>query len=241
MTAHHFFVEPSDITAGVVRIRGDEAHHAYRVLRVQPGEKISAADGTGRIVRAVVSAVGDAVEADVYEESLVELPRPAVTLFQAVGKGDKIDLVVEKATEVGVHSIVPFVADRTIVRWDERKLDRTHQRLRGIAKAAAKQSRAPFVPDVRPVANGPEGATDASLTLVLHEAATTLLRDALPEEAPSTVCLVVGPEGGFTTDEVDALTDAGAVSVSLGSRVLRTETAGHVATAVVGFAYGWFG
>lgn len=239
---HHFFVDPDDISPTVVTLRGDEAHHAGRVLRVKVGERISAADGSGRVVAAVVTSVGSVVEADIEDTERVSMPTPAITLFQAVAKGDKLEIVVEKATEVGVSRIVPFVAERTIANWDERKLVRVHERLRAIAKSAAKQSRSPFVPDVGPITRGPEDATNGTSTvLVLHEAATERLRNALAPHAPDELSLVVGPEGGLSDDEVSALTEAGATAVTLGPRVLRTETAGPVAAAVVGYAYGWFG
>jgi 16S rRNA (uracil1498-N3)-methyltransferase len=237
---HHFFVEPDDIASGVLTLRGEEAHHAGRVLRVRIGEPITAADGTGRVVSAVVTSAGETVEAEVTAEQIRTLPRPAITLFQAVAKGDKLEAVVEKATEVGVHRIVPFVAERTVAQWDERKLERVHERLRAIAKAAAKQCKAPVVPDIEAVASGLDGAAGPG-TVVLHESATERLRDVLPETAPDVLCLVVGPEGGLSETEVDGLVSSGSRVATLGSRILRTETAGPIATAVIGFRYGWFG
>lgn len=239
MTAHRFFTDPSDITAGVVVLRGNEAHHAARSLRVRAGEVISVADGTGRVVTAEVRAVGETVEAEIRDERVEDLPRPAIALCQAVAKLDKLEIAVEKATEVGVQRIVPFVAERSIVRWDERKRERVRERLRAVALAAAKQSRSAAVPSVEAVVDGlpPVEAP----CLVLHERAPTRLREALPDGPPQTLSLVVGPEGGLTDAEVDGLCAAGGRAVSLGERILRTETAGYVAAAIVGFRYGWIG
>jgi 16S rRNA (uracil1498-N3)-methyltransferase len=238
MSAHHFFVDEEAIVDGVVTIGGDEAHHA-RVLRVREGERITVADGTGRMLDAMVTDNVHDIVADVVAERQVTLPRPSITLFQALTKGDKLELVVEKATEVGVRTLVPFIAERTVMRWDERKLERSRERLQAIARASAKQSRSPFIPTVEPFSYG--AVVRIEPTLVLHEEATERLRDALPAAAPPDVALVVGPEGGLSSGEVAGLVGAGGRAVTLGDRILRTETAGPVAAAVVGYAYGWFG
>ena len=243
MTAHHFFLEAGGIEGGTVTLEGAEAHHAARVLRVRVGEPITVADGTGRVVSAIVTEIGDTdvVEAEVMDEWRDDPLRPALTLFQALTKGDKIDDVVDKATEVGVQRIVPFIAERTVVRWDERKLGRAHERWTGIAKAAAKKSRAPRVPGVDVVAVGPLGVLgEAGMKVVLHEGARRRLREVLPADAPDAIALVVGPEGGLSEREVGELERGGAEIVSLGPRVLRSETAGPVAAAVVAYHYGCF-
>ncbi len=238
MSGHHFFAQPDDVADGTVVLRGAEAHHAGRVLRVRLGERITVADGSGRIVEASVTSIDGEVTAAILSERFVDHPRPSLTLLQAVTKSDKLELVVEKATEVGVERIAPYVADRTIVRWDERKLAKAHDRLQAIALAAAKQSRSPRVPVVDPVRQGADVQTPA---VVLHEGATTRLRDALPDVAPERLSVVVGPEGGLSDDEVAALEGQGAVTVSLGPRILRTETAGPVAAALIAFRYGQMG
>jgi 16S rRNA (uracil1498-N3)-methyltransferase len=155
-----------------------------------------------------------------------------------VPKGDKLEVVVEKATEVGVSRIVPFIAQRTVVKWDQPKLARIHERLNSIARAAAKQSGAARVPVVETVVPQPSVGPG---TLVLHEAGTKLLRDALPDDTPDEIAIVVGPEGGLSDVEVAVMEADGAVAVTLGPRILRTETAGPVAIAVIGFRYGWLG
>lgn len=232
---HHFFTTPELLTGTAVAIHGDEARHAARVLRVREGERISVADGAGRLAHAVVTRVDPgAVEAAV--ESLVDLepPVPELTLYQALVKGDRMDAVVQKAVEIGVRRVVPFAGERSVVRWDASRRVRAAERWRAVAHAAAKQSRSPWSPAIAPVADRAE--PDEPLVLVLHERATTRLRDALPGEPPAGIGIVVGPEGGLTDGEASI-----GVAVTLGERVLRTETAGPVALALVSFVYGTLG
>ena len=239
--AHHFFVAPDDIEEDRVVIRGEEAHHAARVLRVRPGEVITVADDSGRIVDAVVTDVSDNVSAEVSSARFVEAPRPALTLFQAITKGDRMDDVVTKAVELGVDAVVPFVAERTIVRWDDSKRTKTVERWTAVARAAAKQCSSARLTTVGDVLVGPKRALEHDgPVIVLHERATTPLREILPGKPPGAMGLVVGPEGGLSPSELRAM-EGGANVVSLGDRVLRTETAGLVAAAIIRYVYGSLG
>lgn len=240
--AHHFLVAPDDISEDHVVIRGDEAHHASRVLRVRPGERMTVADGTGRMIEAVVTEVGDMVSAEVKSVRLVEAQRPSLTLFQAVAKGDRMDDVVTKAVEVGVDAVVPFVAERTIVRWDASRRRKAVERWTAVARSAAKQCRAPRLTTIGDVLDGPGRALEhGDPVVVLHEGASTALRDVLPSDSPERIAVVVGPEGGLSSSEVQELAAGGAVVASLGDRILRTETAGLVAATIVRYVYGSLG
>ena len=240
--AHHFFVSPSDVRDGVVELTGAEAHHAARVLRVRVGEAITVADGSGLVLEAVVTEVGDVVRADVQTSREKVAPKPSVTLYQAVAKGERMDDVVSRAVEIGVRRVVPFVAERTIVRWDEGKRRKARERWTTIARSAAKQCRSPHLTDLEELRDGPEDALNEGAPVVaLHERAATRLRDALPQTAPEEIVVVVGPEGGLAPSEVRVLEDGGASVVTLGDRILRTETAGLVAAAIIGYAYGSLG
>lgn len=243
MSAHHFFVTPDAVDGDLVTITGDEAHHAMRVLRVRVGESITVADDTGRSFDAVVIDVGDEVRAEVLKETLIEAPRPCVTLYQALAKSDKVDEVVQKATEVGVARVVPFVAERSVVKWDAAKRAKARDRWNAVARSAAKQCRAPRLTIVEDVADDATAALGGDgLVLVLHETDdATPLRHALAGPAPDEVSLVVGPEGGFADAEIGALREGGVHVVRLGPRILRTETAGPVAAAIVAYAYGQLG
>jgi 16S rRNA (uracil1498-N3)-methyltransferase len=239
LTEHHFFADPANISGGRVVLTGDEAHHAAKVLRVAMGERITVADGCGRVVEAVVAHVGTDVEADVCGERAIEARRPEIWLYQALAKGDKLDDVIEKAGEIGVGRVIPFEASRSIVRWDERKKVRAVDRWRAIARAAAKQSRSPWITAIEDIA--PDAAGIEPGTFVLHEGASTRLRDVLPDQAPDRIGVAVGPEGGFADDEVTDLEGRGGHVVSLGPRILRTETAGLVAATVIAYRYGSVG
>ena len=244
MTAHHFFVEPTDVADGKLTITGDEAHHAARVLRLRTGEPITAADDTGRVIHAVVTDVlEDVVRADVLKETLVDDPRPRITLFQALTKGERFDEVVQKAAEIGVARIVPFVAARSVVRWDDRKRSKAVERWRAVARSAAKQSKAPRLIVIDDVADDVGCMLDErGPVLVLHEGDVAApLRHVLADVAPDDLALGVGPEGGFADEEVDELVRGGAEIVRLGPRILRTETAGLVAASIVAYAYGNLG
>ncbi len=239
---HHFFVAPDDTREDSVVIRGDEAHHATRVLRLRPGEAISVADGSGRVIEGVVTDVGDVVWADVRSVRVVEAARPTLALFQAVPKGDRMDDVVTKAVEIGVDEIVPFVAERTIVRWDEPKRRRAHERWTSVARSAAKQCRSARLTTIGDLRDGAGDAFErGAAVLVLHEGTETPLRDALPSEPPESLVVVVGPEGGLSSSEVESLEADGASVVSLGDRILRTETAGLVAATIIRYVYGSLG
>lgn len=241
MGSPHFFVGPDDVRGDRVALRGDEAHHASRVLRLRVGETFSAADGSGRVVDAVVMrSAGDVVEGRIILTHEHAPARPVLVLHQGVAKGDRMDFVIQKAVEVGALEIVPFLAGRSVVRWDDARGDRAHRRWSAIALAASKQCRSPWAARVAPPSDGAPGSF-AGAALVLHEEADTLLRDALSPRAPDRVEVVVGPEGGLEPGEVRSLEAAGARAVTLGERILRTETAGPVALALVAFSYGSLG
>lgn len=239
---HHFFVDPSAVREGTLVLEGAEAHHAGRVLRVRPGERISVADGTGRVVDAVVTKVGRAIDAEIRSVRESEVRRPLLTLYQGVAKGDRMEIAVQKAVEIGVRRIVPVLTERSVVRWDERRRLRARERWSEIARAAAKQCRSPWLTSIDEVRDGVKDMTlDEELRIVLHVESGDRLRDVLPTVTPASVALVVGPEGGLTDAEVDALVARGARTATLGERTLRTETAGTIASALVLYSYGSLG
>ena len=238
---NHFFTAPELVGDGRVRLVGPEAHHAARVLRMKVGETISVADGSGRVVDAVVTkASGEQVDARVILERRRSPAVPALMLWQGVARRERMDLVVQKAVEVGARRIEPFVAERTLARWDEAKRARVVDRWSAIALSAAKQSRSPWLTEVGPITEGPPAAP-SGLVIVLHEEAEVPFRKALPPAPPAHLVVVVGPEGGLTDEEVERLTDGGGVAVTLGERILRTETAGPVALALAAYSYGLLG
>jgi 16S rRNA (uracil1498-N3)-methyltransferase len=238
---HHFFVDAGDVSNTTVELHDAEAHHASRVLRVSLGERISVADGSGRVIEAVVTEVGSIVRADIRDERNAVEVRPAITLYQAVAKGERMETLVQKAVEVGVRRIVPLITERTVVRWNEPKRAKACDRWTEIARAAAKQCRSPWLTRIEDVRDGVRISEPDGPHIVLESSAACRLREVLPPEAPESLGLTVGPEGGLTAGELEAIAAQGGVVATLGERVLRTETAGPVAAALVLYAYGSLG
>lgn len=204
-------------------LRGDEARHAVGVARVRPGERIAIADGAGFAVRgAVVSASTGELVLEV-DEAWHE-PAPAIRLWlaQALAKGDRDELAIQAATELGASGIIPFAAERSISRWEGAKAQKGRDRWAAIVREAAKQSLRPRVPEVRAL-----GSPLPGLVLVLEpDADLPLTAVELPTDGD--VTLLVGPEGGLGDRELELGTP-----VRLGREVLRTSTAGPAAIAVL--------
>jgi 16S rRNA (uracil1498-N3)-methyltransferase len=225
-----------DVAGDRVVLTGPEGRHAATVRRVRVGEAVDVVDGLGTRASCTVAVVGrDTVELTVARRTTEPRPQPRVVLVQALAKGDRGELAVELATEVGVDEVVPWSAERSIVRWDGERGAKALARWRSTAREAGKQSRRatfPVVTESRSTREVAQLVRTAEAAYVLHEsAADPLALQAFP--AAGTVVLVVGPEGGVTEAEVAALVEAGAVTVRLGPSVLRTSTAGAAAAAVV--------
>lgn len=233
----HFYLNEALDSATVgerVAIDGREARHAVTVSRLAVGETIAIGNGRGLIVEGpVVVAEHTELSIEVATVSMLDRPEPAIVLVQALAKGDRDELAVQVATELGVDAVVPWSAARSISRWEGSKIAKGHERWTAIAREATKQSIRPWVPDVLDLVTTAQLAKLASATrmLVLEPTAQTPLT-ALEPDTRDTV-LVVGPEGGIAPHELDALVAAGASLVKLGDGVLRTSTAGPAAIAVL--------
>ena len=217
---------------------GPEGRHAATVKRLRVGEELVLSDGSGAQVRCSVVAVErDALSLRVVERWVEPEPAPRVVLAQALVKGDRGELAVELATEAGVDGVVPWRAARCITKWEDGPRGaKALGRWRSTVREAAKQARRSRVPDVcEPVSTTQlsHRVSSSALTIVLHESATERLADVeLPAEGD--VLLVVGPEGGITPEELDALRSSGARVVRLGPTVLRASTAAAVALGALG-------
>lgn len=236
LTAPGFYVLPQDVVGDRVLLRGEEAHHAARVCRCRPGDLIDATDGAGTLYRCrVVVCSVDTTEAEVLDR-LTEHgeARARVTLAVAPVKGERFDWLVEKAVEAGAARIVPMLTGRTVVEGGGRL-----ERWRRVALAAMKQSRRARLTEVteaRPFGEAlPELEREVDLLLLAWEGAeaSDSLSKVIPASPVNSVGILVGPEGGFTEEEVAAARAAGARPFSLGPRRLRTETAGMLAVALV--------
>jgi 16S rRNA (uracil1498-N3)-methyltransferase len=219
-----------------VLVEGDEAHHAVAVRRLRVGEPVVLTDGAGTTVTAMVAATGKReLSVEVVDVVTAPAPDPSLTVVQALPKGDRGELAVEVLTEIGVSTVVPWAASRSVAVWKGERADKSLARWRSTAREAAKQSRRAWFPQVTGLSSTSDVVAllaAADLAVVLHEEATTSLSSL---ELPTTgsVAVVVGPEGGLTDDEVTAFAAAGAVPVRLGAEVLRTSTAGLAACAAL--------
>lgn len=226
----------SAVVGGEVEVRGDEAHHAVQVRRMTPGEHVVLTDGRGTSVTGPVASTGKKVfTVTVAERDEVRHPEPRFTVVQALPKGERGELAVEVLTEVGVDTIVPWAASRSVAVWRGERAVKSHTKWSNTAREAAKQSRRVWHPEVTPMASTDEVlrlVAEADVALVLHEEATEPLA-AVPVPLTGRILLVVGPEGGVSPEEVAALAEAGAHAVRLGSEVLRTSTAGVVAVGAL--------
>ncbi|TAM89888.1 MAG: 16S rRNA (uracil(1498)-N(3))-methyltransferase [Jatrophihabitans sp.] len=223
-----------------LELLGEEGHHAARVRRLGVGELLVAGDGRGLVATCRVTRVRpDGLDLQILSRSAHPQPSPRLVLVQALPKGDRGELTVELATELGADEVVPWAAARCVTRWNGARGDRAHARWARTAREAAKQSRRPWVPAVTPLAETTEVVTRlrAAAGLVLHESAASPLATA-PLPADGDLLVIVGPEGGVSDEEASLFTGAGATCVRLGRSVLRTSTAGAAALAALSLRLG---
>jgi 16S rRNA (uracil1498-N3)-methyltransferase len=228
-------VGPGDAVA----LAGDEARHAVTVARVRVGERVSLGDGRGRVVAGPVTAAEGRrleVRVDVVRDEPESAPR--LTLVQALAKGDRDELAVQAATELGVDRVVPWASSRSVSRWDGPKAEKGRARWTSIVREAVKQSIRARIPSVEPVASTRElpARLEGERMLLLVPGADTPLSAIRPDGRD--LALVVGPEGGMDPAEIQRLREAGGEPVRLGEAVLRTSTAGPAAIAVLSVALG---
>jgi 16S rRNA (uracil1498-N3)-methyltransferase len=231
-----FLADRAALESDVVVLSGAEGRHAAAVRRLRPGERADVTDGAGLVAECVVAgAAGGGLELAVQARREVPRPEPAITVVQAIPKGDRGELAVEEMTETGVDRIVPWAAARCVPVWQGARGERSLARWRLTAREAAKQSRRAWIPVITPVASAgrvTELIGKAACAIVLEPgAAASLGRISLPESGD--LLVVVGPEGGITGDENAAFAAAGAIACRLGPTVLRTSTAGTVAAAIL--------
>ncbi|MGG5171316.1 16S rRNA (uracil(1498)-N(3))-methyltransferase [Pseudarthrobacter sp. J1738] len=235
-----FFTEAGQLDGMAIGARfalsGAEARHAITVKRMTVGEPVDVVDGAGvRLRGTVASTEGGVLEVECAQLLHETPPAPRLVLVQALAKGDRDELAIETATELGVDAIIPWQSERAIVRWKGERGEKALAKWRSGVGAAAKQARRSVIPEVRNVVESAGLLTairSASLAIVLHEEATEPLREVLKSavpEADGEVLFIVGPEGGITPREVQNMLDAGAKLALLGHHVLRSSTAGPAA------------
>lgn len=243
---HRFYVENlSELNKSVI-ISGEDVNHIKNVLRLSVGDSITVSDGSSRDYECVISQIDDEVIADIVDihDCNAELP-VKIRLFQGVPKADKLEFVIQKAVELGAVEIIPVMMERTVVKLEEKKKDKKLERYRKIAEAAAKQSRRGKIPEIgeyKSYKAAIESLYDNSginrLVLVPYENAEGMefTRSILSKAASyDEIDIFIGPEGGFADSEIQIAEEKGAVIISLGNRILRTETAGMTILSILGF------
>lgn len=244
-TMRRFLVE--EIKDGRAVLKGQEALHLSRVLRYEPGERVLVFDGRGSLYRSRILAIGPEVLVQIEAEIEAEAEnRLEITLAQGLLKGDKMDFVVQKATELGAASFVPLTLERSVVKLTDKKAEQRQERWQRIAQEAVKQCGRVTVPDIRPVQSLNDlllSAEDYDLLLFpWEEEQETSVKAILNEHLNChKVLCILGPEGGMTKEEMLAVKKAGGRVVTLGKRILRAETASVAVLSIVQYALGDLG
>jgi 16S rRNA (uracil1498-N3)-methyltransferase len=242
-----FTISPERISGDRVAFDADETRHLVRVLRLGPGDLVTATDGRGRAWQVRLLVLGDTATGTIVGAASLAAESPlAISLVQAVPKGDRMEAIVRATTELGVARILPALTERTIVRLDAGRWRERARRWQRVAREATKQCGRAVVPAVetpRPLADWIAGDEPADLRLCLWEVEGEPLRRVLErcESRPRSATVIVGPEGGLTREEVARASAAGYVSITLGHRILRTETAGPAIVALLQYGLGDLG
>lgn len=240
---HHFFVNPEQVEDGLIRITGSDVNHIKNVLRIRQGEEMLVSDGTGRDYLCQAEEIAG-LEVTVRiletEEEGRELPS-RIWLFQGLPKSDKMEFIIQKAVELGAAGIVPVSTRNTVVKLDQKKEEAKVKRWQAIAESAAKQSKRSLVPRVSGIMTLKEAfdyveSQGFSVRLIPyeHEAGMDGTKTELDAAGPGQdIAVFIGPEGGFDEREIELALSKGVRPISLGRRILRTETAGLALLSVL--------
>lgn len=240
---YHFFVTPANVENGRIFIDGEDVNHIKNVLRMKEGDGLYINDGAGTEYLCEISEISpDLIWCEIRSEGNPGT-EPAVEyyLFQGLPKADKFEYVIQKSVELGAHEIIPLKTRRSIVKYDEKKEKNKLERWNKISESAAKQSRRGIIPQVTKIMDLKEAleyAQKFDLNLIPYENFKSMeeTRKILSQVRPGMrVGIFIGPEGGFEQEEVLRANEAGAKSISLGSRILRTETAAISLLSVMNF------
>lgn len=234
-----FFVSPEDIGDSQIVLVGEDAKHLKKVLRVTVGEEITICDTNGMDYECrIVSLEEETVTVTILKKyPCISEPKIKITLFQGIPKGDKMELIIQKAVELGVERIIPVAMERSVAKLDKKE-EKKISRWKKIAEAAAKQSgrgKIPMVgPQVLTFSKGLEEAKQLDCAILPYEKEEKQgLRKVCSEFQGQSMGIFIGPEGGFAPEEIQSALDANILPVTLGKRILRTETAGLVTVAIV--------
>lgn len=243
----HFFVPPSQVAETEIVITGSDVNHMRNVLRMKPGEELSVSDGNNcrylcRVLRYEEDGNEERAVLEIVKKETFDTELPSkIYLFQGLPKQDKMELIVQKAVELGAYKIVPVATRRAVVKLDEKKAEKKKNRWQEIARSAAKQAGRGIVPEVTGVLSWREAlccAKELDVLLIPYELSENMAETKGVIEsiaAGQSVGIFIGPEGGFEKEEVELAIEAGARPITLGKRILRTETAGLTTLSVLMF------
>lgn len=239
---YQFFVEPCQIQGNRIVITGKDVNHIKNVLRMKPGEEISVSNGTdGKEYRCGIEELHEEeiiCELRFIKEEGMELPSK-IYLFQGLPKADKMELIIQKAVELGVYEIIPVATKRAVVKLDEKKAGNKILRWQGIAEAAAKQSKRGIIPQIQNVMSFKEAvkySSCAQVKVIPYELSEGMdkTREIIENLKPGEdIAVFIGPEGGFAQEEIEEAAGQGIIPITLGRRILRTETAGMTVLSIL--------
>ena len=237
-----FFVNPEDIAEKYIYLSDKtDLHHMKKVLRLRVGDEVDISDGEAWEYRTKIEEIGDdeAVLLIEDKQKFAREPELIVTLYQGIPKGSKMEEIIQKSVELGVHDIVPVFMERTVV-VDKGNMDKKVQRWQKIADEAVKQCKRGIIPEVKKPVKFAEAVCrmdEHDLVVFPYENEDgRTIKDCLQacfEKKPKTVAVIIGPEGGFDRSELDEAVNAGCEIITLGKRILRTETAGMMLLSVL--------
>ena len=233
---HHFFADPSQVAEDTVTITGPDVNHMKNVLRMKPGEALLVSDGTGNDYQCEIERLeADRAVVRICQAFCSQMELPSrIWLFQGLPKADKLEFIIQKAVELGAEAVVPVATKNAVVRLDEKKAQSKRKRWQSIAESAAKQSKCSRIPSVETVMSLKEAfgfikEQGFDLCLIPYEQAQGMetMKEALAQvSSGQSIAVFIGPEGGFDESEIKLALEHGVRPVSLGKRILRTETAG---------------
>jgi len=245
---YHFYTDKANISEKTISIFGEDVNHIKNVLRMKEGEEIIICDSEGTDYHSKIVSLGkDEVVAEILDSGISEAELPfRVHLFQGLPKKDKMEMIIQKSVELGVHEIIPVMTRRVIVKLDDKKKEESKiKRWQAISESAAKQSGRGIIPQISGCISFKEALSKAQKMdkiLIPYENADSspigmkASRELLQNITEgSDVAVFIGPEGGFEPEEVEEAIRSGASAISLGKRILRTETAGMMLLSVIGF------
>ena len=240
-----YFTEPENIKDGFIEIFSDEAKHILNVMRMEIGDTLTICDGQSNDYLCRICETGkNCLKAKIEETTKSESePKTKITLYQGLPKSDKMELIIQKCVEIGVCRIVPVITERAVVKIEKgAKEDKKTERWQKIAESAAKQSGRGIIPAVeRPMKfkDAIEEAVKNGEAIIPYENEKDRgLKEFVKNSKAENIGIFIGPEGGFDTKEIEFAVENGVMSVTLGKRILRTETAGLVTSAIVLYELG---